>query len=129
MLVWLEAHPRSGLYPRQLPVPGLHTKWLARNRTGISPGQHPALELPHLNEPEQALYRALKDPSTGAMQGHQARKEPGAASYNYCSNVTTIVRWDVAVMTMTSREFNQSASEAKKASLKGQLTNARFQRY
>jgi len=30
---------------------------------------------------------------------------------------------------MTSREFNQSASEAKKASLKGQLTNARFERY
>ncbi len=35
MLAWLEVHPRSGLYPRQLPVPGLHTKWLERNRTVI----------------------------------------------------------------------------------------------
>ncbi len=24
-----------GLYPRQLPIPGLHTKWLERNRTVI----------------------------------------------------------------------------------------------
>jgi hypothetical protein len=28
MLAWLEANPSSGLYPRQLPVPGLDTKWL-----------------------------------------------------------------------------------------------------
>jgi hypothetical protein len=35
ILAWLEVHPRSGLYPRQLPVPGLHTKWLERNRTVI----------------------------------------------------------------------------------------------
>jgi hypothetical protein len=35
MLAWLDAHPHSGLYPRQLPVPGLHTKWLERNRSVI----------------------------------------------------------------------------------------------
>lgn len=28
MLAWLEAYPASGLYPRQLPVPGLDSKWL-----------------------------------------------------------------------------------------------------
>jgi hypothetical protein len=28
MLAWLEANPASGLYPRQLPVPGLDSKWL-----------------------------------------------------------------------------------------------------
>ena len=28
MLAWIEANPRSGLYPRQLPVPGLDSKWL-----------------------------------------------------------------------------------------------------
>lgn len=33
MLAWLEAHPASGLFPRQLPVEGLDTKWLGK-RTG-----------------------------------------------------------------------------------------------
>ena len=28
MLKWLEENPASGLYPRQLPVPGLDSKWL-----------------------------------------------------------------------------------------------------
>lgn len=28
MLAWLDANPASGLYPRQLPVAGLDTKWL-----------------------------------------------------------------------------------------------------
>lgn len=28
VLAWLEANPASGLYPRQLPVPGMDTKWL-----------------------------------------------------------------------------------------------------
>ncbi len=28
MLAWIEANPRSGLYPRQLPVAGLDSKWL-----------------------------------------------------------------------------------------------------
>lgn len=29
---WLAANPRSGLTPRQVPIPGMHTKWLARHR-------------------------------------------------------------------------------------------------
>ena len=28
LLDWLERHPNSNLYPRQLPIPGLDTKWL-----------------------------------------------------------------------------------------------------
>lgn len=32
MLAWLEANPRSGLYPRQLPIAGLDTKWLERRQ-------------------------------------------------------------------------------------------------
>jgi hypothetical protein len=27
-LEWLSAHPASGLYPRQLPIPGMDTKWI-----------------------------------------------------------------------------------------------------
>jgi hypothetical protein len=28
LIGWLAAHPRSGLFPRQLPISGLHSKWL-----------------------------------------------------------------------------------------------------
>ena len=34
MLAWLESNPSSGLAARQLPVPGLDTKWL-ESRTGV----------------------------------------------------------------------------------------------
>jgi hypothetical protein len=34
MLAWLEANPQSNLYPRQLPVAGLDSKWL-ETRTGL----------------------------------------------------------------------------------------------
>lgn len=34
MLAWLEANPRSNLYPRQLPVAGLDSKWL-ETRTAL----------------------------------------------------------------------------------------------
>ncbi|OGI38569.1 MAG: hypothetical protein A2140_00590 [Candidatus Muproteobacteria bacterium RBG_16_62_13] len=36
MLEWLESHPNSGLYIRQLPVPGVDTKWLASRRALIA---------------------------------------------------------------------------------------------
>lgn len=32
LLQWFEANPRSDLYPRQLPVPGIDTKWLDSRR-------------------------------------------------------------------------------------------------
>lgn len=31
-LVWVDAHPTSGLLPRQLPIPGLDTKWFEGHR-------------------------------------------------------------------------------------------------
>jgi hypothetical protein len=31
-IAWFRAHPRSGLTARSVPVPGMHTKWLARHR-------------------------------------------------------------------------------------------------
>ena len=34
-LQWLTAHPESGLYIRQLPVPGVDSKWLASRKTLI----------------------------------------------------------------------------------------------
>jgi hypothetical protein len=35
LLQWLIAHPASGLYPRQLPVPGLDSKWLETRQAVI----------------------------------------------------------------------------------------------
>lgn len=32
MLEWISQHPQSNLYPRQLPVPGLDSKWLERRK-------------------------------------------------------------------------------------------------
>ena len=43
-ITWFQAHPRSGLTARSVPVPGMHTKWLARHRSmllaclGAAPG-------------------------------------------------------------------------------------------
>jgi hypothetical protein len=36
MVAWLEAHPGSGLYPRQLPVRGVDSKWLDRHRVLVA---------------------------------------------------------------------------------------------
>jgi hypothetical protein len=36
MLDWLAAHPQSGLYPRQLPVEGVDTKWLEHHSGPIA---------------------------------------------------------------------------------------------
>jgi hypothetical protein len=35
VLHWIRMHPDSGLYLRQLPIPGVDTKWLAANRTRV----------------------------------------------------------------------------------------------
>lgn len=35
LLVWFERNPRSALYPRQLPVPGIDTKWLEPRRAVV----------------------------------------------------------------------------------------------
>lgn len=36
MLTWLEAHPHSGMYIRQLPVAGVDTKWLSARKALIA---------------------------------------------------------------------------------------------
>lgn len=37
VLGWLAAHPRSGLWERELPVPGVDTKWFERHRALVEP--------------------------------------------------------------------------------------------
>lgn len=36
LLTWVAAHPASGLSLRQLPVPGMHTKWIERRRALVA---------------------------------------------------------------------------------------------
>lgn len=36
LLTWLQTNPASGLYPRQLPVPGVDTKWLESHQSRIA---------------------------------------------------------------------------------------------
>jgi hypothetical protein len=54
LLAWLEANPRSELYLRQLPIEGLHTKWLETRTAVVAP-----------------LLRALR-PEQGAEQNIHA---------------------------------------------------------
>jgi hypothetical protein len=43
LLGWLESNPQSNLYPRQLPVPGIDSKWLER-RKGLLVGLMAAMQ-------------------------------------------------------------------------------------
>lgn len=36
VLTWLQEHPDSGLFVRQLPIRGVHTKWIERHRSLVS---------------------------------------------------------------------------------------------
>jgi hypothetical protein len=54
---WFRAHPRSGLTVRSVPVPGMHTKWLARHRgmvlacLGIQTDSSESIEPPGNSDP------------------------------------------------------------------------------
>jgi hypothetical protein len=58
---WFTENPRSGLTIRQVPVPGMHTKWLARNRRLVLACLN-ITESPHADEPAEELEQADLDP-------------------------------------------------------------------
>src|SRR5437868_11432050 len=58
---WFTENPRSGLTIRQVPVPGMHTKWLARNRRLVLACLN-STESPHADEPAEELEQADLDP-------------------------------------------------------------------
>ncbi|PZQ33277.1 MAG: hypothetical protein DI562_02080 [Stenotrophomonas acidaminiphila] len=59
---WLHANPQSGLYIRQIPVPGVDTKWVERHRTVVS-----------------ALVAALSEqPAPGRLEVVSGLREEGA---------------------------------------------------
>jgi hypothetical protein len=79
MLAWLEAIPRSNLYPRQLPVAGLDSKWL-ETRTSLIGGLFTALrdseaeradfyDLCGLKRPPQVTRLLILDESLRARTG------------------------------------------------------------
>jgi hypothetical protein len=58
LLAWLAEHPASGLYPRQLPIEGMDTKWLEARRSVVCDLMH-------------ALHGSSNDPQTDTV-----RREP-----------------------------------------------------
>lgn len=78
LLAWLERNPGSGLYPRQVPVPGVDSKWLERHQgvlgewlralRGASPEPDFAA-LTGLAQPPDRLRLRLLDPAPGAALG------------------------------------------------------------
>jgi hypothetical protein len=76
---WLDEHPRSQLYPRQLPIPGLHTKWLERQTTLIGDllralrgGESVGMdfyELCGLRQPPALMRLRVLDPALRAQVG------------------------------------------------------------
>jgi hypothetical protein len=76
LLGWLEAHPRSGLYPRQIPVSGLDSKWLETRRRTLTTWLRALLvaaeggdlhELAGLRRPPPVLRMRVLDPE---LRGH-----------------------------------------------------------
>lgn len=64
-LEWLRQHPASGYWLRQLPVPGLHTKWLGARRALVEALHSAVTGAPELglrSPPERARLRFL-DPA------------------------------------------------------------------
>jgi hypothetical protein len=59
LLAWLQAHPASGLYPRQIPVAGLDSKWL---------------------EPRKAVLVEL----VAALRGEDGEDRPDADFHTVC---------------------------------------------
>lgn len=60
---WFTENPRSGLTIRQVPVPGMHTKWLARNRRLVLACLN-ITQQPHVNtdQPDEELEQDDLDP-------------------------------------------------------------------
>jgi len=78
LIRWLEAHPRSGLYPRQIPVSGLDSKWLETRRRVLTTGLRAVLEaaeggdlheLAGLRRPPPVLRMRLLDPALREQLG------------------------------------------------------------
>ncbi len=79
LLAWLHAHPDSGLYPRQLPVPGVHGKWLESHRRlllewlaalrGIEVGGQDLYRLAGLRPLPARLRLRMLDPELRASLG------------------------------------------------------------
>lgn len=59
VLGWLQQNPNSGLLIRQLPIPGVDTKWLSGHRTAVTSLAVPLGIPEHLGLRERELLRAV----------------------------------------------------------------------
>ncbi len=60
MLLWLTRHGETNLYPRQIPIPGMDSKWLEQRKKIITPiaGAIKGIPADHPDiDPEQAIVR------------------------------------------------------------------------
>ncbi|MES2324987.1 MAG: Wadjet anti-phage system protein JetD domain-containing protein [Pseudomonadota bacterium] len=79
MLSWVSQHPQSRLYPRQLPVAGMDSKWLEARRPvlaeliatirGVPPGSLDFHELCGLRRPPAQIRMRALDPALRARLG------------------------------------------------------------
>ena len=78
LIDWLSTHPASNLYIRQLPIPGLDSKWLERRRKVVDAWLRPLLgaaegrdfhALAGLRRPPQLLHMRLLDPALRGRMG------------------------------------------------------------
>lgn len=78
LLGWLQSHPASGLYPRQVPVPGLDSKWIERRRGLLGEALRAVLNVEQANDfyalsglarPPEMLRLRLLDPALRSACG------------------------------------------------------------
>lgn len=78
LLGWLETHPNSGLYPRQIPVSGIDSKWLETRRRVLTTSLRAILgatevidlhDLAGLRRPPAVLRMRLLDPALSRHLG------------------------------------------------------------
>ena len=69
VLHWLEQNPASGLLIRQLPIPGVDTKWLGAHRAGVTSLAVPLGVPEHLGLRERELLRAIAILDPALRQG------------------------------------------------------------
>ncbi|MFL0294265.1 DUF3322 domain-containing protein [Mycobacterium sp. SMC-18] len=66
---WLQQHPDSGLLMRQLPIPGVDTKWLGAHRIAVTALAVPLGVPDHLGLRERELLRAVVIADPALRQG------------------------------------------------------------
>src|SRR5262249_37192880 len=77
LAAWFLAHPRSGLYARQIDVAGVHTKLIAHGNALAHPWQR---KVPSISRPQDALARVPRNGFEGPLSGCPNKRGLGRAA-------------------------------------------------